>query len=164
MGHETQIPERLEDTSARDGLEIGVYLSIVLAALLLGFEDSLDERRELLLIWGTSIGLTLAHILAFRTASIYEHGTSATSGWRPIRAMFLVAAVVAVLASIPYLEVFGLANPSVAAGWLLTVVVAVAAYLAARSRGLSMAGRVQYSLFIVLLAAAISVTKYLLTH
>lgn len=78
--------------------------------------------------------------------------------------MFLVAAVVAVVASIPYLEVFGLANFGVAAGWLLTVVVAVAAYLAARSRGLSMAGRLQYSLFVGSLAAAISVTKFLLTH
>jgi len=164
MVDEAQIPEPLEDTSVRDGLEIGVYLSIVLAALIIGFEDSLDEGGELLLIWGTSIGLTLAHILAFRTATVYEHGISLTSGWRPVRAMTLVAVAVAALASIPYLEVWGLSNPSVAARWVLTVVVAVAAYLAARSRGLSMAGRLQYLLIVVLLATSISVVKYMLAH
>lgn len=43
MVDETQVPDRLEDTSVRDGLEIAVHLSVVLAAFMLGFEDSLDE-------------------------------------------------------------------------------------------------------------------------
>ena len=54
MVDETQVPERMVDTSVRDGLEIAVYLSVVLAALMLGFEDSLDEGGELLLIWGNN--------------------------------------------------------------------------------------------------------------
>ena len=160
----TQVREGLKDTSVRDGLEIAVYLSVVLIALMLSFEDALDEGGELLLIWGTSIGLTLAHIFAFRVASIYEHGIPITSGWRPVRAMLLVAVVMGVVASISYLEVFGLANPSVAARWILTVVIAVAAYLAARSRGWSLAGRLAYSLIIVFVAASVSVVKYRLTH
>jgi hypothetical protein len=160
----TGVGEGLKDTSVRDGLEIGVYLSVVLTALMLGFEDSLDEGGELLLIWGTSIGLTLAHVFAFRVASTYEHGISFTSGWRPVRAMLVVAVVVGVVASIPYLEVLGLVNPSVAARWILTVVVAVAAYLAARNRGWSLAGRMAYSLTIVFFAASVSTIKYLLTR
>ena len=119
----TRLREGLTDTSVRDGLEIGVYLSVVLAALMLSFEDSLTEGGELLLIWGTSIGLTLAHVFAFRVALVYEHGIPFTIGWRPIRAMFLVAVGVGVVASIPYVEVMGLANPSVVARWILTAVV-----------------------------------------
>ncbi|MFV1960630.1 MAG: hypothetical protein ACC658_02235 [Acidimicrobiia bacterium] len=164
MNDATQIREVPEDTSVRDGLEIGVYLSVVLVALMLGLEDSLDEGGELLLIWGTSIGLTLAHVFAFRVAWTYQHGIAFTSGWRPIRAMLLVAVVVGMTASIPYLEVLGLAKPSLAARWILTAVVAVAAYLAARSRGLSLAGRLAYSLVITLVAASVSVLKYLLTR
>jgi hypothetical protein len=164
MNDATQVREVPEDTSVRDGLEIGVYLSVVLTALMLGLEDSLDEGGELLLIWGTSIGLTLAHVFAFRVAWIYQHGISFTSGWRPIRAMLLVALLVGVTASIPYLGSLDIANPSVAVRWILTAVVAVAAYLAARSRGLSLVGRLAYSLLITLVAASISVLKYLLTR
>ncbi len=164
MNDATQTREGMKDTSARDGLEIAVYLSVVLTALMLGLEDSLDEGGELLLIWGTSIGLTLAHVFAFRVGSIYEHGISFTSGWRPIRAMLLVALLVGVAASIPYLGSLDIANPSVAARWILTAVIAVAAYLAARSRGLSLAGRLAYSLLITVVAASVSVLKYLLTR
>jgi hypothetical protein len=85
------VADELQDTSVRDGVEIAVYLSVVLAALILGFEDSLDVPGELLLIWGTSIGLTLAHVFAFRLALVEEHGISFTIGWRSIRAMLLVA-------------------------------------------------------------------------
>ncbi len=112
-----------------------MYLSVVLTALMLGFEDSLTEGWELLLIWGTSIGLTLAHVFAFRVALVYEHGIPFTIGWRPIRAMFLVAVGVGVVASIPYLEVVDIATRSVVARWILTVVVAVAAYLAGPELG-----------------------------
>jgi len=160
----TQTRKGLQDTSIRDGLEIAVYLSVVLTALMLGFEDSLNEGGELLLIWGTSIGLALAHVFAFRLALVYELGISFKTGWRPIRAMLLVAVGVGVVASIPYLKVFDIETPSVVARWVLTVVVAVAAYLAARSRGLPLAGRVAYSLLITLVAASVSVIKFLLTR
>jgi hypothetical protein len=160
----TQLHQDLVDTSVRDGLEIAVYLSVVLTALMLGFEDSLDEIGELLLIWGTSIGLTLAHVFAFRVALVYEKGISFTTGWRPIRAIFMVALAIGLVASIPYLGVLDVDTPSVVARWILTVVVAVAAYFAAQSRGLSLAGRLAYSLLITFVAASVSVIKYLLTH
>jgi hypothetical protein len=65
---------------APHGLEMGVYLSVVLIALVVRLEQSLDNGEELLLIWGTSIGLTLAHMFAFRLASVYALGVSSTSG------------------------------------------------------------------------------------
>jgi len=40
----------------------------------------------------------------------------------------------------------------------------MAAYLAARSRGWSLAGRLAYTLMILAIAASVSVIKYLLTH
>lgn len=68
------------------------------------------------------------------------------------------------MASIPYVEVLGIATPSVVARWILTLVVAVAAYLAARSRGLPPAGRLAYSFLITFIAASVSVLKFLLNH
>jgi hypothetical protein len=78
--------------------------------------------------------------------------------------MFMVALAIGLVASIPYLGVLNVGSPSVFARWILTVVVAVAAYFAARSRGLSLVGRLGYSLLITFIAASVSVIKYLLTH
>ncbi len=124
----------------RDGLEMSVYLSVILIALVVGLEQSLDTGEELLLIWGTSIGLTLAHIFAFRLASVYALGVSFTSGWRPIGAIVLAAFAVGATASIPYLGWLDIASPSTVTIWMLMLIVGVAAYLAARSRGWSLAG------------------------
>jgi hypothetical protein len=148
----------------RDGLEMGVYLSVVLIALLVGLEQSLDNGEELLLIWGTAIGLTLAHIFAFRLASVYALGLSFTSGWRPIGAIVLAAFAVGATASIPYLGWLDVTSPSTVSTWLLMLIVGVAAYLAARSRGWPLAGRLAYTLMILVIAASVSVIKYLLTH
>ncbi|MEE9178305.1 MAG: hypothetical protein V3U46_07735 [Acidimicrobiia bacterium] len=147
---------------------MSVYLGVILIALVVGLEQSLGTGEELLLIWGTSIGLTLAHIFAFRLASVYALGVSFTSGWRPIGAIVLAAFAVGATASIPYLGWLDIASPSTVTIWLLMLmlmlIVGVAAYLAARSRGWSLAGRLAYTLMILAISASVSVIKYLLTH
>jgi hypothetical protein len=157
--------EHLEDRSvARDALEMGVYLSIALIALIASFEGILDQREEVLLIWGSAIGLALAHVFAFRLAHIYEHGISPAEGWRSVAAMFVTATAVALLASIPYAISSSSASAASVSTWILLAFVGIMAYFAARSRGRSRLGRFAYALSTVVLAALISIVKYILTH
>ena len=151
-------------TASRDALEMGLYLTVVLISLVVGLESELGEDGELLVIWGSAIGLTLAHIFSFRVAQVYEHGASPSQGWQSIWAMFAAAFGVAVLATIPYVIPTGTAEPSSVAAILLLGVVAVAAYLAARSRGWRALPTVAYILWILLLASVVAIVKYILTH
>lgn len=151
-------------SAPRDSLEMGLYLTVVLISLVVGLESALVEEGELLVIWGSAIGLTLAHIFSFRIAQVYEHGASLTGGWRSIAAMFAAAFGVAVLATIPYVIPTGSVAPSSVATILLLGVVAVAAYLAARSRGWRALPTVAYILWILLLASVVAVVKFFLTH
>lgn len=94
----TQMPT---SSTPRDALEMGLYLSLVLVALIVGLERSLNDGGELLIIWGSSIGLTLAHVFAFRVAYVYQYGAAVSQGWLSIGAMFTAAFGVALLATIP---------------------------------------------------------------
>ena len=53
---------------------MGLYLSIVLLSLLIGFGGDGTRAEELQLLWGTSVGLLLAHLFALRLTL-----------WRPAR-------------------------------------------------------------------------------
>lgn len=150
--------------SVRDALELGVYLCVVLIALIISLEQTLDEGGEVFLIWGTSLGLTLAHIFAFRLASTYQLGVSFSSGWRSIWAMAVAALAVGVTATTPYVAKLDLAKPSTVSTWLLMLIVGIVAYLAAQSRGWPLIGRLAYALLILVVAASVSLTKYMLTH
>lgn len=143
---------------------MGVYLSIALVALIASFENVLNQGEEILLIWGSAIGLTLAHVFAFRLAHIYEYGIAPAEGWRSVAAMFLSAASVALFASIPYAISFSTVSSASLAMWILLAFVGIVAYFAARSRGWSSLRRLAYSLSTLLLAALISIIKYVLTH
>ena len=114
---------------------MGLYLSLVLMSLIVAFERSLNDDGELLMIWASSIGLSLAHILAFRIAHVYQHGSPLSEGWASVRAMFVAAFGVAVLASIPYLIGGAGFRASTVATVLLFAVIAFGAFLAGRQRG-----------------------------
>ena len=143
---------------------MGLYLSLVLVALIVGLERSLNDGGELLIIWGSSIGLTLAHVFAFRVAYVYQYGAAVSQGWLSIGAMFTAAFGVALLATIPYLIPQDNFAPSSAATLLLLGFVAFAAYLAARSRGWPTLRTLGYVLVILVLASLVSIIKYVLTH
>lgn len=152
------------ENTLRDALEMGLYLSIVLLSLVAGLEPALGEAGELFVIWGSAIGLTLAHVLSFRIAQVYELGAASRKGWRSIGAMFAAASGVALLATLPYLVRFGDAAPNSVVAVLLLGVVAFAAYLAARSRGWATIPTIGYVVWIMVLASVVSVVKYILTH
>lgn len=151
-------------STRRDALEMGLYLSLVIMALIVSLERSLSDDGELLVIWGSSIGLAIAHVFAFRIAYVYEHGTEFRHGWRSVGAMLAAALGVAMLATLPYLIPLDIFAPSSAATVLLLGFVAFAAYLAARSREWPILTTIGYVLLILVLAGLVSITKYMLTH
>jgi hypothetical protein len=55
----------------RDALTMALYVSLVLAAEFLTLESHLDSASlAISAIWGTAIGLTLAHIFAFELSGM----------------------------------------------------------------------------------------------
>ena len=59
---------------------MALYVSIaLLAALAAVDEDALSRNDTLLLIWGTSLGLAVAHYVAFRLASALARGATSVA-------------------------------------------------------------------------------------
>ena len=82
---------------------MALYVSIaLLAALAAVDEDALSRNDTLLLIWGTSLGLAVAHYVAFRLASALARGRHlgradiVVAGIQFFGAMIVPAAVTAV--------------------------------------------------------------------
>lgn len=145
-------------------MEIVVYLSVVLLALLISLEEALSAEQEVLLIWGTSIGLTFAHLFAFRLSEVYDVGLPIRAGWRVIGAMFVAAAGLATVSTIPYLLPLERFEASSVTSVLLVVAVAASAYLAARNRGATRWQRIGYASIGVVLGVLFALVKHYLTH
>jgi len=82
---------------------MALYVSIaLLAALAAVDEDALSRNDTLLLIWGTSLGLAVAHYVAFRLASALARGRHlgradvVVAGFQFFGAMIVPAAVTGV--------------------------------------------------------------------
>ena len=57
---------------------MALYVSIILLGAMVTVGSSHTNRELLSLIWGTTIGLTLAHFFAFRIASRLHRGRPRT--------------------------------------------------------------------------------------
>ena len=98
---------------------MALYVAVcLLAALTALAEDSSDGHvRALGVIWGTTIGLALAHAFAFRvSARLVAQGHIRRGDAATVGAQLVGAAAVAVLATIPVLIWPASAEPSLAAG------------------------------------------------
>ena len=85
---------------------MALYVSVVLLAALVALEDgaTTGDREMLGLIWGTTIGLALAHYFAFRVASRLVRGTTFHKRDGEIAlAQLSGAAIVAALCTVPVL-------------------------------------------------------------
>lgn len=144
---------------------MALYVSItLLAALTATSERASDGHVDVLaLVWGTTVGLALAHWFAFRLSSLF------VAGGRFVRrdveiglAQLLGAAAVAVLGTIPVLVL-----PSTAERdgdrIVLALFVGLLAYLTGRSAGGSRLRAVISSVVAMILALAVAVTKNVLS-
>lgn len=144
---------------------MAMYVAVcLLAALTAVAEQASDGHvRALGIIWGTTVGLTLAHIFAFRvSARVVAQGRIRPSDADAIVAQLVGAVGVAVLATIPVLLWPATAELDVVRE-LLALFIALVGFQVARSSG---AGRVRslvYGASLLAVAVTVAVLKNVLS-
>lgn len=144
---------------------MAMYVAVcLLAALTAVAEQASDGHvRALGIIWGTTVGLTLAHIFAFRvSARVVAQGRIRRSDADAIVAQLVGAVGVAVLATIPVLLWPSTAELDVVRE-LLALFIALVGFQVARSSG---AGRVRslvYGASLLAVAVTVAVLKNVLS-
>lgn len=144
---------------------MALYLAIVLLGLLIGFGGGLSEREELLLLWGTSVGLALAHLFAFRLTHAFAKGWEVTAeGARAVLGVAVAVVGITGIASLPYLlDITNLDSADVATA-LLMGVIGVTGYASARRSGAKPLPAIVFAAAILLVAAVVVTIKYTLSH
>ena len=145
---------------------MGLYLCIVLLALLVGFGGNGTKEEEVALLWGTTIGLTLAHFFAFRLVEVAARGRplpNAEDGWIGLG---LTGAAVAItgLATLPYLLGLSVLDASTAASVLLLGVIGLTGFGCVRNAGGSRVRSMAFAVTTVAIAAVVTAIKYTLAH
>ena len=145
---------------------MGLYISIVLLGLLVGVGGDRDRADEVGLLWGTALGLVLAHYYALRLASVFARADP-----RPTRqdlsaggAQLAGAAIVTGIASAPYLLDISTDDASTIASLLLMGVTAVTAFLSVRRADGGVGRAIAFAGIAVAIAAVVVAVKYALTH
>lgn len=166
QSHDTEMPAAPHGAHAalgshvlREALTMALYLTIsLLAVLAVHPEDHASGLAAAGTIWGTVVGLTLAHVLAFRLvarrcagASLEQEDLQAMAG------QALAAMVVATLASLPSLlggvPALGLSRT------LLAGLVGLFAFGTARRHGAATTRSLVYAVAVVLIAGLVAVAK-----
>jgi hypothetical protein len=161
----------------REATTMVLYLSIVLLATLTALPIGAESRDGghggsgihgvvlIGLIWGTTIGLALAHWFAFRlSARVFGRGRLAEGDVKAGLAQVAGAASVALLCTIPTLLV-GDADDVQTAVWVLGAVVGGAGYVVARVAGRSKIQSVVRGALVLVLGLTVAAVKnFLLGH
>ncbi len=144
---------------------MAMYVAVCLLAALTAVAEQVSDGhvRALGIIWGTTVGLTLAHIFAFRvSARVVAQGRIRRSDADAIVAQLVGAVGVAVLATIPVLLWPSTAELDVVRE-LLALFIALVGFQVARSSG---AGRVRslvYGASLLAVAVTVAVLKNVLS-
>jgi hypothetical protein len=154
-------------TLAREFLASALYLAIVVfTALIVIPESDLPSDRTLVLtIFGTSIGLILAHWFSFRLASVavsaeesgFRHGSEEAA------AQVTGGLVVAILASLPFIFADGETAYTIAL-FELALLPGVAGLAIGRVRGRSWVMSVGMATVAVVIACAVAAVKVVASH
>lgn len=141
------------------------YVAIVLVAALVAIDDEEHRLPTLAIIWGTTIGLAVAHLFAFRLASrLVGSGRIGPNEGSLALAQLAGAAAVAMLATVPVL-LFDSSAELDMTRLVLVGSIGLAAYAVGRSSG---AGRMRSLLFaggVLVLGVAVALFKnYLAGH
>jgi hypothetical protein len=113
-----------------------LYVCIVLAAEFVAAGDhAASERLAIEVIWGTAVGLALAHVFAFNLAAKLLIGGRLSPEIRAAAwAQLAAAAALALLVTIPFI-LFSLRPALRVDAFLVAGLIGVAAYAASRSSG-----------------------------
>jgi hypothetical protein len=129
-------PSPSPNEAVREAVTMVLYVCIVLAAEFVAGGDTVkSERFAVEVIWGTVIGLALAHVFAFNLAARLLIGGRLSPEVRAAAwAQLAAAAALAVLVTIPFV-LFSLRPALRVDAFLVAGLIGVAAYAASRGSG-----------------------------
>lgn len=150
------------DHLRKEGWTMALYVAVCLIAALTALQNVVAVPGHILgLVWGTTVGLAVAHVFAFRIAGRLVHDGELPKADRIVSIVQLAgAAAVAVVVSVPVLLV-PTANELTWARYTCAAIIGVAGYLVARGAH----GRVRAVLFglaVLVVAFAIAGLKHAL--
>ncbi len=143
---------------------MSLYIAISLLAALLAVSDGhgRGDAEVAGIIWGTTIGLALAHLFAFRvSARLVGAGEIHAHDAQVAVAQLVGAALVAALCTIPVV-VLAASSELDAVRLVLAGYVALVGYYVAMSNGSTRARAVTYAAIVLACALAIAITKNVL--
>ncbi len=162
--HTTDVSGGLEEHRIewyKEGATMALYVAICLfAALSIVTESELEHHGTTLkVIWGTTLGLALAHWFAFRLSTrLVAGGMVRRTDVELAAAQMSGAAIVAVLATIPVV-VFDGPSELDAARLVIAVFIALVGFLVARVAGASVSRAVVYGMVTLVVAVGIALLK-----
>ena len=161
-------PDAEADHEHRDHLRkeawtMGLYVTVCLLAGLTALESVIAvPGRVIGLVWGTTVGLALAHLFAFRIAGRLVHDGRLSKSDQIVSAVQLAAAAaIALVVSIPVL----IAPPATELDWARYTcagIIGVVGYGVARSADKSRIRAVLFGVGVLALAIIIAAVKHAL--
>lgn len=144
---------------------MALYVAVCLLAALAAIGESAGDGhvRAFAVIWGTTIGLALAHAFAFTlSARLVAHGRLPHRDAVLVTSQVVGAGLVAVVATIPVLVLSPTAELD-AARWALALFVCLVGFAVARQSGAGRGRAAGYAVAILVLAATIATVKNILS-
>lgn len=154
-----------ESEVRREASVMALYVAVCLLAALiaLGEDAGHGHVRAFGLVWGTTIGLALAHAFAFRvSARLSAQGRFDAHDARIVGAQLGGAAFVAVICSVPVLFV-GATGEFDVVRTVLSVFIGAMGYEVARLGGADRMRAVVYGVAVLALAVVVAVVKNVLS-
>jgi hypothetical protein len=149
------------DHLRKEGWTMALYVSICLIAALTALETVTAVPGHILgLVWGTTVGLALAHVFAFRIAGRLVHQGDLPKADR-IVSLIQMASAAAVIVSVPVL----LAPTVTELNWARYTcagIIGVVGYLVARGASRGQMRAVLFGLGVLVVAFAVAALKHAL--
>ena len=147
----------------KEGLTMSLYVAICLLAALVAVPKSAAEAHVSELVWGTTLGLALAHWFAFRaSARLVGEGTVRDLDAQIAVAQGAGALAVALLATVPLVVTPGSASVT-AVELTLAGFLAVVGFLVARAGGGTHFRAIVYGVALLAVGGVVVVVKLALT-
>lgn len=150
-----------------EGLTMALYISLSLLAVLVALPADLspgEAARPALVVFLTSLGLILAHSVAFRMSTrLLHHGLLSEANRRVAAAQFAGGLAVTAVAVAPVLLLGGSLGVTIAE-YLLLAFIAAVGYVTARSAGLSRLRALVYVSGVVVVVVVVIWVKGLVGH
>lgn len=150
----------------KEAATMALYVAVcLLAALAVADEAEVGHRPAILaVVWGTTLGLALAHWFAFRlSARLVSSGSIRRTDAEIALAQLAGSVAVALIATIPVVLFDGADSQLDATSWVVVGVIAVIGFLVARESGASTVRSLVYATSVVAVATAVVIVKNVLS-